>query len=63
MGRAVEEETEAAAAPAKTTAKAMMRIVSFIDGNLIGIGLTRDTSPTSSELDYSIKLTRKIPVT
>jgi hypothetical protein len=34
MGRAVEEETEAAAAPAKTMVKAMMRIVSFIVGNL-----------------------------
>jgi hypothetical protein len=34
MGRAVEEETEAAAAPAKTMAMAMMRIVSFIVGNL-----------------------------
>jgi hypothetical protein len=63
MGRAVVEETEAAAAPAKTTAKAMMRIVSFIVGNLIGIRLTRDTSPVSSELDYSIKLTRKFPAT
>lgn len=34
MGRAVEEETEAAAAPANTIDKAMMRIVSFILGNL-----------------------------
>jgi hypothetical protein len=33
-GRAVEEDTEAAAAPAKTIDKAMMRIVSFIVGNL-----------------------------
>jgi hypothetical protein len=36
MGRAVEEEIEAAAAPAKTMVKAMMRIVSFIVGNLSG---------------------------
>jgi hypothetical protein len=35
MGRAVEEETEAAAAPATTIDNAMMRIVSFIVGNLI----------------------------
>jgi hypothetical protein len=34
MGRVVVEETEAAAAPAKTTANAMMRIVIFIVGNL-----------------------------
>jgi hypothetical protein len=34
MGFVVEEETEAAAAPAKTMDRAMMRIVSFIVGNL-----------------------------
>lgn len=34
MGLVVDEETEAAAAPAKTIDKAMMRIVSFIVGNL-----------------------------
>ena len=37
MGRAVEEETDAAAAPANTIDKAMMRIVIFIVGNLFGI--------------------------
>jgi len=56
IGRAVEEETEAAAAPAKTIDKAMMRIVSFIVGNLSGFSLTRDTSPISLVLDYNIKL-------
>jgi hypothetical protein len=34
IGLLVEDETEAAAAPTKTIVKAMMRIVSFIVGNL-----------------------------
>jgi hypothetical protein len=61
-GRAVEDETEAAAAPANTIDKAMMRIASFIVGNLTWFRLTRDTSPVNSELDYSTKITRKLSV-
>jgi hypothetical protein len=58
MGLVVEEETEAAAAPAKTIAKAMMRIVSFIVGNLIWIWIDRRHVSNRFSLDYSIKLNR-----
>jgi hypothetical protein len=56
IGRAVDEETEAAAAPAKTIDKAMMRIVSFIVGNLSGFRLTKKTLLVTSVPDYSIKV-------
>jgi hypothetical protein len=56
IGWAVEEETEAAAAPAKTIDKAMMRIVSFIVGNLSGFRLTKKTLLVTSVPDYSIKV-------
>jgi hypothetical protein len=58
MGRAVEDETEAAAAPAKTMVKAMIRIVSFIVGNLSWIWIDRRHVSNQSSMDYSIKLNR-----
>jgi hypothetical protein len=45
--RALEDETEAAAAPATTTDRAKMRIASFIVSNLTVINLVRN--PTSSQ--------------
>jgi hypothetical protein len=46
--RVVEEENEAAAAPATTTANAKMRIASFIFGYPIAKTIDREVSPTNT---------------
>ena len=45
MALVVDDEMEAAAAPAKTTDKAMMRMASFMVGNLLRFGFVGDESP------------------
>jgi hypothetical protein len=62
IGRAVDEETEAAAAPAKTIDKAMMRIVSFIVGNLSDFWLTRKRLLVGSVLNFNIELNLNLSV-